>query len=108
MSGFLECRDVSRQFGGLLAVNDVSLRVDKGEILGLIGPNGAGKTTLFNLISGAFPPTSGEIFFDGQRISGRRPDFICSLGLARTFQLSKPFPQMTVLENVMVGAFKRA
>jgi branched-chain amino acid transport system ATP-binding protein len=107
MSALLECKGVSRAFGGLMAVNNVSLHVERGEIVGLIGPNGAGKTTLFNVVSGAIRPTNGQILFDGQIISGRRPDEICGLGLARTFQLAKPFGQLTVLQNVMVGAFKR-
>jgi branched-chain amino acid transport system ATP-binding protein len=106
MTSLLEVHNVSRAFGGLLAVSSVSLAIVRGEILGLIGPNGAGKTTLFNLISGFYRPSSGEIRLDGQIISGLRPDAICARGLARTFQLVKPFPKMTVLENVMVGAFK--
>jgi len=108
MNPLLEIRNVTRAFGGLIAVNGVSLTVQRGQIMGLIGPNGAGKTTLFNVISGALHPTSGEIFFDGRAIGGWRADVICHLGLTRTFQLAKPFPHLTVLENVMVGAFKRA
>lgn len=107
MAPLLELRNVTRAFGGLMAVRSVNLAVDEGEIVGLIGPNGAGKTTLFSLISGFYRPTEGEIYFDGQQISGLRPDVICSRGLTRTFQLVKPFPKMTVLENVMVGAFNR-
>ncbi len=103
----LELHGVSRWFGGLRAVDDVSLAVGEGEIVGLIGPNGAGKTTLFNVVSGFYAPTAGEVVFGGRRIGGRRPDVVCGLGLARTFQLVKPFPHLSVLENVMVGAFKR-
>lgn len=107
MNTLLEIKDLYRAFGGLMAVNGISLTVERGQIMGLIGPNGAGKTTLFNVISGAYQPTGGEIFFNGQSIGGMRADQICSLGLTRTFQLVKPFPKMSVLENVMVGAFKR-
>ncbi|MGQ9675526.1 MAG: ABC transporter ATP-binding protein [Chloroflexota bacterium] len=107
MRTLLELRAVSRHFGGLMAVNSVSLAVAEGEIVGLIGPNGAGKTTLFAVVSGFYQPTAGNVFFDGKSIVGLRPDAICSLGLTRTFQLVQPFPRMTVLENVMVGAFKR-
>jgi len=103
----LDLRGVSRWFGGLRAVDGVSLTVSEGEIVGLIGPNGAGKTTLFNVISGFYAPSTGEVVFAGRRIDGLRPDLICDLGLTRTFQLVKPFPGLTVVENVMVGAFKR-
>ena len=107
MAALLELRDVSRWFGGLRAVDGVSLTVGEGEIVGLIGPNGAGKTTVFAVISGFTPPTSGEVVFAGRSITGLRPDVICALGLTRTFQLVKPFLQLSVLENVMVGAFNR-
>ncbi len=107
MAPLLEIREVSQWFGGLRAVDQVSLVVGEGEIVGLIGPNGAGKTTLFNIASGFFPPTTGDVLFDGRSIVGRRPDEVCELGLTRTFQLVKPFPRMTVAENVMIGAFKR-
>ena len=103
----LEFRSVSRQFGGLRASDDVSFAVGAGEIVGLIGPNGAGKTTLFAMASGFVPPSSGEIYFDGKRIDGKTPERICAAGLVRTFQIVKPFGDLTVLENVMVGAFLR-
>lgn len=101
----LEFSRVSKQFGGLKAVDDVSFSVEAGEIVGVIGPNGAGKTTLFSMASGFIPPTSGEIRFGGERINGRSPGEICKLGLVRTFQVVRPFGEMTVLENVMVGSF---
>ncbi len=107
MSALLSLQNVSKHFGGLVAVQDVSLELAEGEILGLIGPNGAGKTTLFNLISGAFPPTRGRIFFDGREITGRPPHRVCALGIARTFQIAKPFARLTVLDNVRIGAFLR-
>jgi branched-chain amino acid transport system ATP-binding protein len=99
--------NISKRFGGLLAVKDLSLSVERGEIMGLIGPNGAGKTTAFNMISGYYRPDSGRVTFDGQDITGRRPDQICKWGLARTFQVVKPFPQLSVLDNVIVGAYNR-
>jgi branched-chain amino acid transport system ATP-binding protein len=88
-------------------VNDLSLSVDKGQILGLIGPNGAGKTTAFNMVSGFYKPDEGEVFFNGREINGLRPDQVCKLGLTRTFQVVKPFPQLSVRDNVMVGAYNR-
>jgi len=103
----LEVNRISKRFGGLVAVNDLNLKLDKGNILGLIGPNGAGKTTAFNMISGFYKPDEGEVLFDGQRINGLRPDQICRLGIARTFQVVKPFPQLSVRDNVMVGAYNR-
>jgi branched-chain amino acid transport system ATP-binding protein len=103
----LEVRGVSRRFGGLKAVREVSFAVREGEIVGLIGPNGAGKTTLFSLLSGFLRPDSGEVHFDGRPTTGLSSDRLCRLGLCRTFQLVKPFGNMTVLENVMVGAFAR-
>lgn len=99
----LEIRGLRREFGGLVAVNDVSFGVSDGSIKALIGPNGAGKTTIFNLISGFIPPTSGQIHFSGRPITGVRPHRLASLGLLRTFQNVELFPTMTVLENVMVG-----
>ena len=96
-----------KHFGGLLAVNNLDLRVETGEIVGLIGPNGAGKTTAFHLISGFHEPTAGEIRFKGSSIVGLKPHAICRLGLARTFQIVQPFAGLTVIENVMVGAFNR-
>ena len=103
----LELTQVSRRFGGLLAVGGMSFAVEKGEIVGLIGPNGAGKTTIFNLINGYFPPSSGKIYFRGERIDGFKPHVVCRRGLARTFQVVKPLARLTVLENVMASAFCR-
>ncbi len=99
----LEGKGVTRYFGGLAAVQNVDFHVDQGEIVGLIGPNGAGKTTLFNLISGALTPQSGEIRFKGENITGLKPHTICKKGIARTFQLVRIFPNMSVLENVLMG-----
>jgi branched-chain amino acid transport system ATP-binding protein len=98
----LELRQVRKAFGNLRAVDGVDLRVQAGRITGLIGPNGAGKTTLFNLIAGTLTPNAGEIDFLAQRIDGVTPDRIFHRGLARTFQVPRPFPQMTVLENLML------
>ena len=99
----LRLHGVSRAFGGLRAVSNVDLAVQSGEILGLIGPNGAGKTTLFNLITGVFLPTEGRVEFQQQDITKFPPARRCTLGIARTFQLVKPFPHLTVLDNVAVG-----
>ncbi|MGE5839913.1 MAG: ABC transporter ATP-binding protein [Deltaproteobacteria bacterium] len=101
----LELIKVKKHFGGIKAVEDFSLSVEEGEIVGLIGPNGAGKSTLFNCVAGVYPPTTGEILFRGEKISGRKPWDLCHKGLARTFQIVKPFASKTVLYNVMVGAF---
>lgn len=103
----LEVHNITKRFGGLVAVNDLSLSVSKGEILGMIGPNGAGKTTAFNMISGYYKPDEGQVIFDGHNITKRRPDQVCKLGLTRTFQVVKPFPQLSVLDNVIVGAYNR-
>jgi branched-chain amino acid transport system ATP-binding protein len=100
----LEGEGITKNFGGLAAVSDVTFYVDEGEIVGLIGPNGAGKTTLFNLISAAFEPNRGEIRFKGKRINGMKPYKICRLGIARTFQTVKVFSSITVIENVRVGS----
>ena len=100
---FLQLELVAKSFSGLMAVNFVSLNVAEGEILGLIGPNGAGKTTLFNLITGLYPPSKGRIVFEGKDITAAAPHARCRLGIARTFQLVRPFPQLTVLENVTIG-----
>ena len=100
----LEVRDLSRDFGGLRAIASVSFRIFSGEIVGLIGPNGAGKTTLFALLSGFLAPTEGEITFRNIPVAGKRPDRLCHLGLARTFQIVRPFPEMTVHENVRAAA----
>jgi len=101
----LEGQDVTKHFGGLAAVSHVDFHVDEGEIVGLIGPNGAGKTTLFNLISAALPISSGEIRFKGNKLNGLKPHQICKLGVSRTFQETKVFGNMPVLQNVLVGAF---
>ena len=103
----LTVKNVTLQFGGLKAVNDVSLNVEKGKISGLIGPNGAGKTTFFNLISGVYKPDSGTIFFNGERIDGKKPYQINSLGISRTYQVINLFRNMSVLENVLVGMHPR-
>jgi branched-chain amino acid transport system ATP-binding protein len=96
---------VSKRFGGLAAVNRLSLEVEAGQTVGLIGPNGAGKTTLFNLVTGFLRPDEGDIRFQGQSLLGLKPHVICGRGISRTFQLVKPFLRLTVLENVMIGAF---
>ena len=101
----LEVTNISKSFGGLQAVKSLSFAVEPGEILGLIGPNGAGKTTAFNMIAGYFPPDTGDVRFKGDNIAGLRAWDISHRKIARTFQLSKPFGDLTVLENVMVGAF---
>jgi branched-chain amino acid transport system ATP-binding protein len=100
----LTVRNLSRRFGGLLAVNDVSFTVAQGEIHALIGPNGAGKTTTFNLIAGMHRPDSGEILLDDLSLKGMRPDQICRAGVGRTFQIVRPFNDLTLIENVAVGA----
>jgi len=99
----LETKGLHRFFGGLHAVNDVSISVPKGAIKGVIGPNGAGKTTLFNLIAGTIPPHAGEVIFRGRKITALKPHAVACMGIARTFQTTKLFGHMTVLENVMVG-----
>ncbi|MCU0847088.1 MAG: ABC transporter ATP-binding protein [Spirochaetes bacterium] len=104
----LEVKNVSRAFGGLRAVDDVSFSVPKNSIKAIIGPNGAGKTTLFNLISGSLRPDSGRVFFNGRQIQGRPPHTIAARGVSRTFQNIKLFHNMTVLENVMVGRHTRS
>jgi len=104
MTALLELDHVSKRFSGLRAVQDVSLAVSEGAIVGLIGPNGAGKTTCFNVIAGVYRPDAGEVRFAGKRIDGWRPDQICRAGVGRTFQLVKPFAGLSVMENVIVGA----
>lgn len=103
----LETRDLTKRFGGLVANENVNINVKKGEILGIIGANGAGKTTLFNMLAGAFPVTSGEILYKGQPIHNLKANKICKRGISRTYQLVQPFTNLTVLDNVMVGAFLR-
>jgi branched-chain amino acid transport system ATP-binding protein len=104
----LEVRSISKAFRGLRAVQDASFDVPEGALVALIGPNGAGKTTCFNLIAGALPPDAGSIVFAGQRIEGWRADRICAAGIGRTFQIVKPFPGLSVLDNVIVGGLLRA
>src|SRR5919201_1147675 len=103
----LEVRSVSKGVRGLRAVHEVSFDVPEGDIQALIGPNGAGKTTIFNMIAGVYAPDRGEILFDGRPIHGMRPEQICAAGIGRTFQIVKPFAGLSVLDNVMVGAFLR-
>jgi branched-chain amino acid transport system ATP-binding protein len=103
----LELDRVTKRFGGLTAVSNVSFTVPAGQILGIIGPNGAGKTTLFNVISGYYRPESGRVVFAGHDVTGQAPHAICRLGLTRTFQLVKPFGNLSVIDNVMIGALTR-
>jgi len=107
MAPLLEIKHVSKFFGGLAANSDVSFDVNEGEIVGLIGPNGAGKTTLFNCIVGYYPPSKGEVIFDGRRMKGLQPDTVCKLGMARTWQKVRPLTNLSVLDNVVVGALRR-
>jgi branched-chain amino acid transport system ATP-binding protein len=100
----LDAKEVTKRFGGLTAVNKVSMQIEEGTIFGLIGPNGAGKTTFLNSIAGKFPPTSGTVYFRDEETTGLPAEAMCARGLARTFQIPRPFPKMTVLENVKVGA----
>ena len=103
----LEMKDVVKQFGGLTAVSNMSFHVDEGEIYGVIGPNGAGKTTIFNLITGVYQVTEGDVIYNGQSIEGKKPYQIINLGIARTFQNIRLFTGMTVLENILVGVHDR-
>ncbi len=107
MPPLLRAQGVLKRFGGLLAVKDVDLAIEAGEIVGLIGPNGAGKTTLFAVLSGFLRPEGGRVWLDGHPVVGLSPEALAYLGLCRTFQLVKPFGNMTVLQNVTVGAFLR-
>jgi branched-chain amino acid transport system ATP-binding protein len=100
----LRCEGLTRRFGGVVAVDNVTLSIPKGEIVGLVGPNGAGKTTLVNLVTGFVSKSAGQVFFEGKDISRLPPHNIARMGMARTFQIVQPFPEMTVLENVMAGA----
>jgi ABC-type branched-subunit amino acid transport system ATPase component/ABC-type branched-subunit amino acid transport system permease subunit len=104
----LEIRNLSRSFGGLKAVQNVSFKLRRNEILGIIGPNGAGKTTLFNLLNGFLRPGTGEILLDGRDMSGRKPHELCEAGIGRTFQIMRPFLRMSISDNVVVGAYVRA
>jgi branched-chain amino acid transport system ATP-binding protein len=106
MSALLETRGLCKTFGGLKAVQNVDLSVGENRIVSVIGPNGAGKTTFFNCLSGIYRPDGGEILLDGQNIAGRPPHQVCRLGMSRTFQNIRLFPEMTVLENVLVAQFQ--
>lgn len=103
----LKLDEVSKNFAGLQAVKEVSFKIQKDEIVGLIGPNGAGKTTLFNLISGFIRPDKGSIFFKEKDLRSRKPHEICRLGLTRTFQIVQPFKNLTIFENILIGALNR-
>jgi len=103
----LQVRDLTKRFGGLVACDSVSVEIKEGEIVGLIGPNGAGKTTLFNCIAGFYPPSEGTVHFKGENITGLPSNETCFKGIARTFQIVRVFKDLTVLDNVMVGAFNR-
>jgi branched-chain amino acid transport system ATP-binding protein len=100
----LSIQKVSKQFDGITAIKDVSFNIEKGEIVGLVGPNGAGKSTLLNVLSGIYLPSSGSVIFDGTDITGLRPDKVCKLGIAKTFQLVQSFPELTAIQNTLVGA----
>jgi branched-chain amino acid transport system ATP-binding protein len=103
----LEVKKLSMDFGGLRAVNELSFSIGQGQVLGLIGPNGAGKSTVFNCIAGVYSPSEGEVFFMGEKVNSEKPWNLCKKGLARTFQIVKPFSSKSVLHNVMVGCFAR-
>ncbi|HJZ44195.1 MAG TPA: ATP-binding cassette domain-containing protein, partial [Hyphomicrobiaceae bacterium] len=107
MPALLEVAGISKNFRGLRAVHDASFDIAEGSINALIGPNGAGKTTIFNMVAGVYRPDSGSIVFGQRPIHGLRPDQICAAGIGRTFQVVKPFAGLSVLDNVMVGAFLR-
>jgi branched-chain amino acid transport system ATP-binding protein len=104
----LEVVNLSKAFGGVKAVQEVSFAVERGLVYSVIGPNGAGKTTLFNVVNGFYPPSRGEVLFRGERISGLKPHQICQRGMARTFQVVKPLQRMSVMDNVVASAFLRA
>ncbi|MGH2808065.1 MAG: ABC transporter ATP-binding protein [Actinomycetota bacterium] len=106
-NGFMTIQNVTMEFGGLRALSDVNISIAEGEIFGLIGPNGAGKTTLFNCVTGVYSPTSGTVSFAGDTITGKRPDQIVQMGVCRTFQQIRLFPNMTALENVFIGVDAR-
>jgi branched-chain amino acid transport system ATP-binding protein len=107
MATLLDVQSVSKRFGGLQALSSVAFTVGAGEIVGLIGPNGAGKTTLFNVVTGVYPPDEGRVVFGGEDVTGAAPHRLCKLGAARTFQVSKPFAALTVLQTVRIGALNR-
>lgn len=104
---FLKCHELTKDFGGLRAVDHFSCTISEGQIVGLIGPNGAGKSTLFDLITGFSKPNEGDVLFKGHSLRNLRPHKICRMGICRTFQIVQPFTTLTVLENVMAGAFLR-
>jgi branched-chain amino acid transport system permease protein len=104
----LEVRDLSKSFGGLKAVQNVSFAVPEGAVVGIIGPNGAGKTTLFNLLNGFQKPNTGEVLFNGETLLGLQPSGVCKKGIGRTFQVARPFRRLSILQNVLVGAYVRA
>jgi branched-chain amino acid transport system ATP-binding protein len=108
MAPLLDVRSVSKRFGGLRALTDVSFTVEEGEIVGIIGPNGAGKTTLFNVVTGFDVPDEGQVLVRGEDVTGEPPHRVCRRGVARTFQLSKPFANLSVLQTVRIGALNRA
>src|SRR3954462_2026589 len=101
----LRVSGLTKKFGGFFAVKDVSFAVEEGEILGLIGPNGSGKSTTFNCIAGLYPPTSGNVTFEGDEIGGLTANAICHKGIGRTFQIPRPFRNLTLLENVALSAY---
>jgi len=107
MARLVDAQNATMQFGGLKAVNDVTLHIDEGEIVALIGPNGAGKTTFFNMLTGIYTPTQGTLTFKGEPVGGKKPHLIARLGITRTFQNIRLFQNMTALENVMVGRHTR-
>lgn len=104
----MDVRNISKRFGGLKAVHDVSFTVRRGMILGIIGPNGAGKTTLFNLLNGFLKPDQGQVIIKGNDMAGRKPHVLCALGVGRTFQIMRPFMRLSVAQNVKVGAYVKA
>lgn len=107
MESILKVDHITQRFGGLVALSDINMEIGKGEIIGIIGPNGAGKTTLFNIVTGIYSPTEGNIFLAGQDITGQKPHRITAMGFARTFQNIRLFPKMTVLDNVILGMHTR-
>lgn len=100
----VEIHHLHHRFDGLVALQDLNLQIEQGEIVGLVGPNASGKTTLFNILAGRFKPTSGRVLFDGKDVTGRPAHILCHLGIARTFQIVRPFPELSVLDNVLLGA----
>jgi branched-chain amino acid transport system ATP-binding protein len=104
---FLKIENLTKKFGGLVANSDISIEISQGEIVGIIGPNGAGKSTFFATVSGFYKPDGGSICFKGEQIGGKSPDAICQIGIARTFQIVRPLGSLSVLDNILVGAFLR-